>query len=74
MPVNQASRRGRGLFLQIVVMKGKPHLAGEIDQRGTKRDQRADEQQRHAILVGKVVERADERDNDDERSEYRGKN
>ena len=55
-------------------MQGNSHLACEIDQRDTKRDQRPDEQQRHAVFVGQVIECADERDYDDERSEYRRKN
>ena len=55
-------------------MKGDPHLACQIDQRDAKRDQCADEQERNAIFVGQLIECADERDNDDERGEYRRQN
>ncbi len=60
-----------GLFVKIIVAKGNSRLAGEINQRDAKRNQRSYEQERHAIFVCHAVERANEGDNDNERGKYR---
>jgi hypothetical protein len=59
------------LFAQIIVVKGNPGFAREIDQRDTERNQRSHEQKRHTIFVRDMVEGANECDDDNERSENR---
>ena len=62
------------LHTEIVVVQRNSRLAGEINQRGAKCQQRSHEQHRNTIFMRHVQESAHKGDDDDECREDRGDN
>lgn len=65
-PITHRVLRKENLPAKVVVVKGNSGFAGEVDERSAKRQERGHEQERNAVFVGDIEQRADEGDDDDE--------